>query len=309
MRWSYDHPRLPGNINAIKWYKKHDLKVMAATSGQQIWPMLPRANSNFQPVKDFAKITADDKLEGILLTLWDDTSPHFETLWRGIYNYALFTWNFKDVNKEDAYALFRHRFYGPQLSDPAHAFQDALEQSARFWETALINKGDRDNYPAKIDTLELPDANSAGQWSKKNAAKLEQARKQVTTYANTKARIEKAIRVAKRNKYALEVFAQLNELQLYPAQLLLKLEEYDLATSAGKKKEFAENVRKYTEQFESIRKNYESVISRSRLLNNPPGYILDQNHHAHLANGTINNDWMYVYELAVNEKIKKQFSR
>jgi hypothetical protein len=36
--------------------------------------------------------------------------------------------------------------------------------------------------------------------------------------------------------------------------------------------------------------------------------VLDQNHHHHLANGTLNNDWMYVYELALNEKIKKQLT-
>ncbi len=36
---------------------------------------------------------------------------------------------------------------------------------------------------------------------------------------------------------------------------------------------------------------------------NPAEYILDQNQHHHLANGTNNSDWMYVYELAMNLKI------
>jgi hexosaminidase len=31
--------------------------------------------------------------------------------------------------------------------------------------------------------------------------------------------------------------------------------------------------------------------------------VLDQNHHEHLANGTKNDDWMFVYELAMNKKI------
>ncbi len=47
----------------------------------------------------------------------------------------------------------------------------------------------------------------------------------------------------------------------------------------------------------------------TRILNNPADYIPDQNHHAHLANGTINNDWMYVYELAMNQKINKLVDR
>jgi hypothetical protein len=58
MRWNYDNPTLLGNIKALEWYRSNNLAVMAATSGQQIWPMLPRANSNFEPIKDFSRITA-----------------------------------------------------------------------------------------------------------------------------------------------------------------------------------------------------------------------------------------------------------
>ena len=39
------------------------------------------------------------------------------------------------------------------------------------------------------------------------------------------------------------------------------------------------------------------------LLINPPDYVTDQNQHHHLANGTNNSDWMFVYELAMNKKI------
>ncbi|HUQ66341.1 MAG TPA: glycoside hydrolase family 20 zincin-like fold domain-containing protein, partial [Flavitalea sp.] len=155
MRWNYDDPTLPGNMKALEWYKKNNLSAMAATSGQQIWPMIPRANSNFKPVKDFARITAKEKLDGILLTLWDDTSPHFETFWRGIYNFALFSWNYQNIGQEQAHAMFRHRFYGPELSNASYSFQDSLEQSMTFWETALINKGTRENYPLEIDLLNL----------------------------------------------------------------------------------------------------------------------------------------------------------
>ena len=281
---------------------------MAATSGQQIWPMLPRANSNFQPVKDFARITAKEKLDGILLTLWDDTSPHFETYWRGIYNFALFSWNYKDINKNDAHAIFRHRFYGPQLSVATYEFQDSLEQAMTFWETALINSGSRENYPQKIDPLDLPEANASGAWSKRNEKKLSAARKEVARYYAVKEKISKSLKAAKRNKYALEIFEQLNELQIYPAQLLLKLEKYDKALSAPEKKQAAQEVRSYSAGFADIRNSYESKTTRTRVLQNPPDYLADQNHHHHLANGTNNSDWMYVYELALNESIQKKFA-
>jgi len=52
-----------------------------------------------------------------------------------------------------------------------------------------------------------------------------------------------------------------------------------------------------------VRKNFENVYSMTRILNNPDDYVLDQNHHEHLANGTKNDDWMFVYELAMNKKI------
>lgn len=280
---------------------------MAATSGQQIWPMLPRAHSNFQPVKDFSRITAKQNLTGILLTLWDDTSPHFETFWRGIYNFALFSWNYQDIKMEDAYARFRHRFYGPKLFSSQFAFQDRLEESARFWETALIEKGDRDNYPAQINSIALPAENEKGVWSTKNAKKLAAAKNQVKQYESTKQTISKALQNAIRNRYALEIFQQLNELQVYPAKLLLKLEQYDKAESPEKSKA-AKEVSEYAQSFDALRRSYEQLTTRTRVLQNPNDYVPDQNHHHHLANGTNNSDWMYVYELALNKSIQEKFS-
>lgn len=62
MRWNYDTPELPGNQKAIDWYKSNDLKVMAATAAQTMWPIMPRAKSNFQPIKDFCRITSEKKM-------------------------------------------------------------------------------------------------------------------------------------------------------------------------------------------------------------------------------------------------------
>lgn len=59
MRWNYDTPEIPGNQKAIDWYKSHGLMVMAATAAQTMWPLLPRENSNYQPIKNFCKITTE----------------------------------------------------------------------------------------------------------------------------------------------------------------------------------------------------------------------------------------------------------
>jgi len=96
---------------------------------------------------------------------------------------------------------------------------------------------------------------------------------------------------------------QINELQIYPATLLLLIEKYDKATSTSGKQIEKQEIKKYADSFNEIRKKYEDVFSMTRILNKPSDYVLDQNHHDHLANGTINSDWMYVYELAMNKKI------
>jgi hypothetical protein len=47
-----------------------------------------------------------------------------------------------------------------------------LEKALVFWETALINKGDRNNYHKDIDLIALPNQSSAGKWSTDYKAKL-----------------------------------------------------------------------------------------------------------------------------------------
>ncbi|MEO6288490.1 MAG: glycoside hydrolase family 20 zincin-like fold domain-containing protein, partial [Ginsengibacter sp.] len=137
MRWNYDAPDIPGNLEALDWYKSHNFKVMAATAAQTMWPMLPREKSNFGPIKDFSRITAQKKLDGILCTSWDDCSPHPETLWRGFYDFGFFSWHYIDATADDVHAMFRHRFYAPALAGASFDFQDELEKALPFWETAL----------------------------------------------------------------------------------------------------------------------------------------------------------------------------
>jgi hypothetical protein len=307
MRWNYDTPGLLGNQKAIDWYKSHNLIVMAATAAQTMWPIMPHEKSNFQPIKDFCKITSEKKLNGILCTAWDDCSPHFETYWRGIYDFAFLSWNYTDAKAEEVHSTFRHRFYAPALSDSSFEFQDKLEKALVFWETALIEKGDRNNYPKDIDLIQLPDEQGSGSWSEKYKDRIEQAKEEIARYQIIKDRIEKSVQLTRRNEYSLALMNQINELQIYPAKLLLLIEKYDKATSASDKQIEKQEIKKYIDSFNEMRKKYEEVFSMTRILDKPADYILDQNHHDHLANGTINSDWMYVYELAMNKKINNWY--
>jgi hexosaminidase len=305
MRWNYDSPDIPGNRKAIDWYKSHHLKVMAATAAQTMWPMMPREKSNFQPIKDFSKITAESKMDGILCTAWDDCSPHFETYWRGFYDFAFFSWNYTDAKVGDVHSMFRHRFYAPALADTSFEFEDLLEKSLVFWGSALIEKGDRENYPKKINLIEFPAENKG--WSKKYRTRIQQAKEEASRYQEIKSRISKSIELTRDNQYSLELMNQMNELQIYPAKLLILLQKYDNA-SANNNAAAKDDIRKYVAGFNTIRNNYEQVFSKTRILANPADYIPDQNHHAHLANGTNNSDWMYVYELAMNSKVNEWLS-
>ncbi|GAA4315094.1 glycoside hydrolase family 20 zincin-like fold domain-containing protein [Compostibacter hankyongensis] len=304
MRWSYSHPSLPGNINALRWYKTNHLSAMAATAAQQTAMMLPREHSNFESIKDFCRITAEQDLDGILCTVWDDSSPHFETVWRGLHYFALFSWHYTDIPLQQAAAIFRHRFYGPALSDPTHEIEDVLERSLPFWETALLEKGGRKSAVKEMDLVALPDAGSPGTWSEKYRERLADARVALARYDTVRNRIRTDMKLAGRNRYSLELLDQLNALQIYPSQLLILLEAYDKAPASGKKAKLNE-IRQYVGSFAKRRKQFEAVFAQTRVLSKPDDYLQDSNFHHHIANTTRSSDWMYLVEMAMNAEIRK----
>src|SRR5438270_266150 len=159
--------------------------------------------------------------------------------------------------------MFRHRFYAPALSDSSFEFQDLLEKALVFWETAFIDKGDRNNYPEKIELIELPDELNSGSWNKKYKERIEHAIEEISRYQIIKERIEKAIQLTRRNEYSLALMNQINELQIYTAKLLLLLEKYDRAASASDKQTAKQEIRKYVNSFTEIRKKYEEVFSKT----------------------------------------------
>jgi len=110
------------------------------------------------------------------------------------------------------------------------------------------------------------------------------------------------MQLARRNKYALEILKEVNELQVYPAKLLLLLEEYDKAPVKNKARAI-QQITDLMESFKILRMEFEKTYGQTRIMGNPEGYQLDSNFHEHLANGTNNTDWMFLYELPVNKQI------
>ena len=61
-------------------------------------------------------------------------------------------------------------------------------------------------------------------------------------------------------------------------------------------------------QFTQMRYEFERVYSKTRVVNKSEDYILDQDHHHHPANQTINFDWQFLGEIMVLNKIKKTYN-
>jgi hypothetical protein len=278
---------------------------MAATAAQTAWPMMPREQSNINAIKSFCRVASEQKMDGILCTVWDDASPHFETVWRGLYHFAAYSWNYSNDKVEDANSLFRQRFYGAALADSVHEFQNELEHALGFWETALLEKGHRYNFPDSIHLISFPENGRSGEWKRRHAARLAKAKAELLRYEKIRNKIAKAKLLATRNGYSLDLFQQVNELQVYPSKLLLLLAAYDAATTTEMKRREMQRITEWVNNFDKVRDSYEAVYSATRFISNPPDYLLDQNGHHHLANGTLNSDWMYVFELAMIKKIQQ----
>nr|NQU93203.1 glycoside hydrolase family 20 [Bacteroidota bacterium] len=113
-----------------------------------------------------------------------------------------------------------------------------------------------------------------------------------------------------RNTYTLEVYEQVNELVRFTPKALLALKAYDMAQNEQQETKAMERIKKLPEEFNLLRRQFELVYGKTRLLTKPEGYNLyipDQDHHSHLANQTISFDWQFFAEILFLEKIENEF--
>ena len=59
-------------------------------------------------------------------------------------------------------------------------------------------------------------------------------------------------------------------------------------------------------EFTALRNDLETVYSKTRILDKPDDYILDQDHHVHMANQSLNFDWQFIGEQLFLEKLDKE---
>jgi hypothetical protein len=311
MRWNYSSPQAAGNIKAMEWFSEQGLPVMGATAGQTRWKLMPQNESNMENIRSFASTSIDKGLDGLLLTLWDDDSPHFELYKRGILAFAEYSWAGDVRSKEEIKSAYRQREYAHALSGEEFAFVERLEHMAGWWNSALLLGGQRNNVrshpdPLKERIIDLPLKGAKGAWAEKHADRLEIAAKVLEDCDAMAKRIEAMKTKTNRNPFRLEVYEQVNQLVRFSAHILLTLQNYDTAQDDAGASEALKQVQKLQEEFVSVREELEQVYGQTRILTKPEGYILDQDHHHHLANQTLSFDWLYTAELYFFEKVNAQ---
>ena len=143
---------------------------------------------NMDNIRSFALSSIETGLNGLLLTLWDDDSPHFELYYRGIIAFANDTWSGDQLNKSELKSAYRQREFSFLLAENDFAFIDSLEQSVGQWKNILL-KGNKRNYlkemenPEEDGLISLPDGRKSGQWSIENKERLFIAEKMIENTA------------------------------------------------------------------------------------------------------------------------------
>ena len=308
MRWLYEDATQPAHQRLLKWYHDKGLKVMAATAASAgDSPFLPRQNTRSAYVKGFSQLVAENQLEGILATAWDDGSPHLETVWRGFIAQGEFGWNPTARDIDTFKKAHAQREYGFSPEENRMQFLDELEKAIFFFDGALVTSGRRN--PAwgvtTFTLLDLPDKQNPGVWSQTYKEKIAQAKVEAARYEQIKKGIREAKENALRNRYALQVYEVTNDLQNYPVRLILALNTYDTAKDEAGRSKALEEITHVCDELDTVRSGLEKVYSETRFMEQPEGYIADLNHHNHLASKTNNSDWWFLYEIPMVEKVRK----
>ncbi len=308
MRWNYQSPQAEGNIKAMEWFSEHGLKVMGATAGQTRWVLMPRNESNMENISSFTSTSIKNGIDGLLLTLWDDDSPHFELYMRGILAFAEYSWSGEQRNRDEIKSAIRHREYGFALEGEEYGFVDQLESLVGWWNTSLLKGRSRNALQTMADPVEegiidfpLPD--QKGVWSEKYAERIEKAREVIRDSEAVAETITHMKQKALRNRYRLEVYSEVNELVRFSARSLLALHTYDIAKNELEEAEALRQIEALPGEFSLLTEELERVYGETRILYKPEGYILDQDHHHHLANQTLSFDWLYTSELYFLDKV------
>lgn len=307
MRWNYDMPESPGNTKAMNWFTENGFQVMGATAGQTRWNLMPQQQSNARNILDFAKSSIAQKTQGLLLTLWDDDSPHFELYQRGIATFAEYTWSGGQRSIEQVHEAFARRHFGTGVDQ---SFIDQLEGPVADWKNILLDGADRNRLRKTADAeneavITFPNLDTPGAWTEKYSEKIALAEANLVEVEEIFEKIELAKNTASRNEYTLEVYEQVAQAVQFSNRAILTLAKLD-DPSGEQRAEAIQSLSKMADEWNAIQSGLVEVYGKTRILDKPEGYVLDQDHHVHLANQALKfADWQFFVEQLFLEKVEK----
>ena len=308
MRWLYGDATVAGHKRILQWYRDSGLTVMGATAASYgASPYLPRNDTNAGIIQGFSQLVAENNLAGILATAWDDGSPHLETVWRGYIAQAEFGWNPTGRSIEEFKKAHAQREFGFPTEDNTVEFINEMERLAFFFDGALVSSGRRNPAWGTSDfkLISLPDPEKPGEWSETYKEKIAKAKEADQLYQDIRSKIEKAHQIALRGYYTLEVYDVLNDLLHFPAMVLLSLNEYDQASGPAGREQAMKGIEEVCSYFETMHSRLLETYSKTRFMEQPEGYLPDQNRHNHLSAKTMSSDWIFYYELPMVKALRK----
>ena len=160
--------------------------------------------------------------------------------------------------------------------------------------------------PKENGLIELPDGRNSRQWTIKNKERLSIAEKMIENTTKIGQKIEQMQKLAKRNSYALEVYQRVNEIAGFTPKILLALKRFDYASNDEERLIEKAKIMQLKLDFYNLRDEVEKTYSKTRIIHKPNDYILDQDHHHHLANQLHTFDWQFYAELLMFDKMDKQ---
>ncbi len=168
--------------------------------------------------------------------------------------------------------------------------------SENGWRPGLSKKQN----PLESDIIDLPNLDKKGEWSKKHEVRINDAKRSLEISLKVETIINNLIQSESKNLYLLEIYNQVNELTKFSSNAILKLEKVDLDGDL-------KHIKNLESEFNITREKFEEIYSKTRILNKPKDYILDQDHHHHPANQTKNFDWQFLSEIMLINKIKETY--
>jgi hypothetical protein len=162
--------------------------------------------------------------------------------------------------------------------------------------------------PLSEGVIDLPFSMGQTEWTEEHSLRVQGATMAIRNCNKAESIIDTMLTLAVRNQYRLEVYKQVLNLVRFSGQAVFDLQTYDIAMKGKERQEALAILQRLPEEFDSIRAQMEEVYGRTRILNKPEGYLLDQDHHHHMGNQSLNFDWQFWSEIYFLEKLEKEIN-